>query len=120
MFKRALPVMNKLYASICGTTVIQLKDIPPRPAEYDGRVLIFDLHPSSTDEEAVRTDLGRFGTVVELAVEGSVATARFASHEEAEHCVATLHSESRGAGCLYNETCYSRDCGEPYSGWCVS
>jgi len=118
VFKRAMPVMNKLYASICGTTVIQFKDIPPRPAEYDGRVIIFDLHPSSTDEEAVRADLSRFGTVVEVAVEGSVATARFASHEEAEHCVATLHSESRGAGCLYNETCYSRDCGEPYSGWC--
>jgi hypothetical protein len=27
--------------------------------------------------------------------------------------------ESRGAGCVYNETCYSRDRGEPYSGWCV-
>jgi len=57
VFKRALPVMNKLYASICGTAVIQLKDIPPRPAEYDGRVIIFDLHPSSTDEEVVRADL---------------------------------------------------------------
>jgi hypothetical protein len=112
-------VMNKCYASICGTAVIQLKDIPPRPAEYDGRVMIFDLHPPSADEEAVRADLGRFGTVVEAAIAGHVATVRFASHDEAERCVAALRNESRRAGCVYNETCYSRDHGEPYSGWCV-
>jgi len=57
---------------------------------------------------------------VEAAIAGAVATARFASHEEAERCVAALHKVSRGAGCVYNETCYSRDCGEPYSGWCTA
>ena len=68
--------MNKCYASICGTAVIQLKDVPPRPAEYDGRVTIFDLGPASADEEAVRTDLARFGNVVEFAVVTGVATIR--------------------------------------------
>jgi hypothetical protein len=119
VFKSALPVMNRCYASICGTAVVQLKDVPPRPAEYDGRVTIFDLCPSFADEEMVRADLGRFGDVVEAAVEGGVATARFASHEEAERCVAALCDESRGACCVYNATHYSRDRGEPYSGWCA-
>jgi hypothetical protein len=119
VFKRALPVMNKCYASICGTAVIQFKDIPVRPAEYDGWVTIFDLHPSSADEDAVCADLVRFGNVVEVSIVGRVATVRFASHEEAERCVAALRKESREAGCVYNETCYSRDRGEPFSGWCV-
>jgi hypothetical protein len=119
VFKRALPVMNKCYASICGTAVVQLKDVPPRPPEYDGLVKIFDLQPSSADEEAVHVDLGRFGNVVEAAVEGGVATARFSSHEEAERCVAALSGESRSASCVYNETHYNRDRGEPYSGWCA-
>jgi hypothetical protein len=119
VFKSALPVMNKAYASICGTAVVQLKDVPPRPAEYDGLVAIFDLLPSSVDEETVRADLGRFGNVVEAAVVGGVATARFESHEEAERCVAALRGESRGAHCVYNGTHYSRDRGEPYSGWCA-
>jgi hypothetical protein len=119
VFKSALPVMNKAYASICGTAVVQLKDVPPRPAEYDGLVAIFDLLPSSVDEETVRADLGRFGNVVEAAVVGGVATARFESHEEADCCVAALRGESRGAHCVYNGTHYSRDRGEPYSGWCA-
>jgi hypothetical protein len=111
--------MNKCYASICGTAVIQLKDVPPRPAEYDGRVTIFDLGPASADEEAVRTDLARFGNVVEFAVVTGVATVRFASHDEAERCVVALQRESRDACLVYNATHYSRDCGEPYSGWCA-
>jgi hypothetical protein len=119
VFNSALPVMNKCFASICGTAVVLLKDVPPRPPEYDGRVTIFDLCPSSADEEAVRVDLSRFGNVVEAAVSGTVASARFSSHDEAERCVAALCLESRDACCVYNETHYSRDRGEPFSGWCA-
>jgi len=120
VFNSALPVMNKCFASICGTAVVLLKDVPPRPPEYDGRVTIFDLCPSSADEEAVRVDLSRFGNVVEAAVSGTVASARFSSHDEAERCVAALCLESRDACCVYNETHYSRDRGEPFSGWCTA
>jgi len=57
---------------------------------------------------------------VEAAVVGGVATARFESHEEAERCVAALRGQSRGAHYVYNATHYSRDRGEPYSGWCTA
>ena len=33
-FSRSLTVMGDLYASAIGTTVLQLKEIPPRPADY--------------------------------------------------------------------------------------
>ena len=35
-FGRALTVMMDLYASAVGTTVLQIKEIPPRPTTYDG------------------------------------------------------------------------------------
>ena len=113
--------MGLFYASITGTAVLQLKDIPERPAEYDGRVVVFDLCPADADEAAVRNDVGRFGDVVEAAVvAGSPARVRFSSHEEAERCVAALRNESRGASFEYNETSYSREGGTPYSGWCTA
>jgi hypothetical protein len=34
LFKQALEVMGDLYASAIGTTVLQLREIPPRPPEY--------------------------------------------------------------------------------------
>ena len=130
-FKKALPAMNLMYASICGTAVIQLKDIPPRPPEYDGKITVLDLALSS-DEVAVREDLGRFGEVVEVSVRADVpvrlsipapstfvATARYASHAEAEVCISALREEKRRAFCIYNETHYSCERGYPYSGWCV-
>ena len=38
-FRRSIDVMGDLYASAIGTCVLQLKEIPPRPAEYDARAL---------------------------------------------------------------------------------
>ena len=35
-FLRALGAMGDLYASPVGTTVLQITEMPPRPAEYDG------------------------------------------------------------------------------------
>lgn len=140
VFKRALPVMNKLYASLAGTAVVQLKDIPPRPPEYDGRITVFNpptayISGEDSDTAVATSDLQRFGQVVELSVGRShghkggfgstsdyVVHARFATHEQAEACVSALNAEARGAGCEYNETAYSRDCcqaGHRYSGWCT-
>jgi len=79
----------------------------------------------------VREDLGRFGEVVEVSVRADVpvrpsipapstfvATARYASHAEAETCISALREEKRRAFCIYNETHYSCERGYPYSGWC--
>ena len=38
IFLLGLNKMGSLYASVRGTTVIQIKAIPPRPAAFDGRV----------------------------------------------------------------------------------
>ena len=40
-FGRALSVMADVYASAVGTTVLQIKEIPPRPKEYDGALCLF-------------------------------------------------------------------------------
>eukprot|EP00900_Chrysochromulina_parva_P009826 jgi/Chrpa1/18845/Chrysochromulina_OHIO_Genome00025256-RA len=37
-FKRGLGVMGHIYASAIGTTVLQLKELPLRPPEYDGKL----------------------------------------------------------------------------------
>eukprot|EP00900_Chrysochromulina_parva_P027937 jgi/Chrpa1/9778/Chrysochromulina_OHIO_Genome00016827-RA len=42
-FKRGLGVMGHIYASAIGTTVLQLKELPLRPPEYDGKLCLFDL-----------------------------------------------------------------------------
>jgi hypothetical protein len=54
--------MNQLYASILATTVLQIEEIPPRPAEFDGVVCLFKLS-ANVDEDKVRAALKRFGTI---------------------------------------------------------
>ena len=55
--------MGQLYASAVGTTVLQLKAIPPRPARFDGAVCLFNVH-AGVDEAAVHTALRGFGEVL--------------------------------------------------------
>ena len=124
--KRGLAGMGYLYASMCGTAVVQLKDIPPRPSEYDGRVIVFDKMYSemTSEKDVVVADLERFGgTITEIAIKASEAQVTFATHEQAERCIAALREEGRGACTVYNETAYSRGpVGEPFesfSGWCT-
>ena len=50
-FHCALKVMGDAYASAIGTTVLQLKEIPPRPSHFDGALCLFDL--KMTEETAV-------------------------------------------------------------------
>jgi len=133
-FKRGLKVMTNVYASLASTAVVQLKDIPPRPREYNGRVTVFDAPAGASSgsdgiDASVRADLGRFGgTVEELSVdpgflrgdEGSVANVCFASHEQALRCIDALKVEKRGAATVYNETAYDRNRDDKaYSGWCT-
>ena len=42
-FGRSLNVMADVYASAVGTTALQLKEIPPRPKEFEGVVCLFEL-----------------------------------------------------------------------------
>jgi hypothetical protein len=120
-FKRGLDSMGFFYASMCGTAIVQLKDIPPRPSEYDGRMSVFDAsYSKSTSEADVIADLQRFGgTITEIAIKAGEAHVTFATHEQAERCIAALRDEGRGACTVYNETAYSRDRGETFSGWCT-
>ena len=54
--------MGDLYASAIGTRVLQLKEIPQRPAEYDGMLCLFDLK-EGVDEELIRGALKVYGEI---------------------------------------------------------
>ena len=56
-----LHVMGDLYASAVGTTVLQLKEIPPRPKEYDGALCLAGV--ADVDEKVIRANLERFGKI---------------------------------------------------------
>ena len=123
-FKRGLVGMGYFYASMCGTAVVQLKDIPPRPSEYDGRMIVFDKafseKTSKENEEALRSDLESFGgQITKIAIKAGEAHVTFTTHEQAMNCIAALKKVNRGACTVYNETAYSRDRGRPFSGWCT-
>jgi hypothetical protein len=121
--KRGLDGMGYLYASMCGTAVVQLKDIPRRPSEYNGRMIVFDeKYSKTTSEKDVVDDLERFGGhITEIAIKAGEAHVTFATHDQAIDCIAALHKDKRGACTVYNETAYSRDRDKPctFSGWCT-
>ncbi|KOO26862.1 map3k delta-1 protein kinase [Chrysochromulina tobinii] len=129
--KRGLDGMGYFYASVCGTAVVQLKDIPPRPSEYDGRMIVFDEEYSEmTIVKDLIADLERFGgKITEIAIRPTVISAThkqegeahvtFATHKQAERCITALREVGRGACTVYNETAYSSDRGETFSGWCT-
>ena len=88
-FRRAVKVMGDLYASAVGTTVLQIKEIPPRPQRLDGALCLFGLK-GGVDEAAVRQALGRdLATDIEsvdlttLRVSSSIGIVRFTTHAAA-------------------------------------
>jgi hypothetical protein len=99
--------MNQLYASILATTVLQIEEIPPRPAEFDGVVCLFKLS-ANVDEKMVRAALVGFGTIESCDLKRNPAIVRFASHASA---VAAKNADAwpglcEGLDTLYNETPY--------------
>ena len=46
-FGRALEVMADLFASAVGTTVLQIREVPPRPKEFDGALCLFNLRAAA-------------------------------------------------------------------------
>ena len=101
--------MNQLYASILATTVLQIEEIPIRPAAFDGVVCLFELS-SNADENVVRAALIGFGTIesCDLSRSPAIVRVRFTSHESA---VAAKNAGAppglcAGLDTLYNETPY--------------
>ena len=103
-----------LYASAVGTTVLQHKEIPPRPSEFNGVLRLGDL-AARNDERAIRAALRRFGEVVGCVLEDNRrALVYFAEHAAAAAAVAAGPTELCGWLALeYNERPY------PDRGWCA-
>jgi hypothetical protein len=99
--------MNQLYASILATTVLQIEEIPPRPAEFDGVVCLFKLS-ANVDENKVRTSLVGFGTIESCDLKRTPPIVRFASHLSAVKAkeVGACPGLCEGLDTLYNETPY--------------
>ena len=112
-FGRALKVMMDLYASAIGTTcaaaplpfpsmhqtiltgtnasrrVLQIKDIPTRPAEYDGLLCLGGV-PTGIDEAKIKEALERFGTIESCVANEQSTTpyrVKFTEHAAAEQVV---------------------------------
>lgn len=108
----------QFYASAVGTTVLQVKEIPPRPAIHDGAVCLFNLVENVT-KPVIEDELSSFGTIeaVELSTTWPPTIVRFSKHEEA---IAAVEAASRldhvcgGINYLYNDRAYDD------RGWCCS
>ena len=114
-FGRSLPAMNQLYASAVGTTVLQLKEIPPTPKEYLGALCLFGV-ADSISESAITTALHCFGKVVSCQLNGPLRLAQkavlvhFSSHAEALRAKGSVSVDGlyAGADTLYNEHPYDK------------
>ena len=111
-FHRGLAIMGDLYASPLATTILQIKEIPPRPPHLDATVCLFGVQ---TDEARLRAELGRHGEIVWLDLAQSPAVVRFATRAAALAATAAGLPSSlcAGIGTQYNERPYDE------RGWCV-
>ena len=97
-----------MYASAIGTTVLQLKEIPPRPAEYDGALCLFNLN-EGVNEAAIRVALEPFGEIVAGSIKiGGWPSVKlcFTTHEaalNAKQALEKLKAICGGVDTLYNE-----------------
>ena len=100
--------MGDLYASAVGTTVLQIKEIPERPSEYDGKLALFGL--KVTDESAIEKAFAVYGEVVRCKVGGwPEAVVRFSTHAAAVAAKRAAHRLVHicgGVDTLYNERSY--------------
>ena len=121
-------VMADVYASAVGTTVLQVKEIPPRPARFDGAICLFGLQ-AAVSEAAVRKALGQCGQIVGCELDRDPAVVRFSTHDAALKAKAE-YSEGvpdlfSGLDMQYNERSYNgrRDEHERANdngrGWCA-
>ena len=129
-FKRALDVMADVYASAVGTTVLQMKEIPPRPREFDGALCLYGLKPG-VQEASIRDVLGRFGEIASCELDKSPAVVRFTTHDAAlaakRGASAWTAQLCEGVDTLYNERSYDGRHGDDDGrddddgrGWCAA
>ena len=86
LFFKGLHQMGSLYASVTSSTVVQIKGIPPRPSEFDGRLVVRQV-PDTMSGTELAAALAAAGVVQNCLLEGTVAQVQFASHEHAEALV---------------------------------
>ena len=112
-FSRAIDVMGDLYASAIGTTVLQITEIPVRPAEFDGALCLFDL-AEGVDESSITAALEKFGPIRDCKIGGwPSAIVCFSTHEAALAAKrAAPLSICAEVGTLYNERSYAGRKGE--------
>ena len=101
--------MNQLYASAIGTTVLQIKEIPPRPKEFDGVLCLFGVADDAS-EAAIRSELSVYGDIVRVVprpVHKQMAV-HFTTHEAVEKVIAAklVSHLWKGLGALYNNRPY--------------
>ena len=109
--------MADLYASAIGTTMLQLKELPPRPPEYDGKLCLFAL-AEGVDEAAICAALApAYGEIVRCTLgDFPPAVVCFTTHEAAlaaKRAAALLEHIAGGVDTLFNERAYDE------RGWCV-
>jgi len=123
------PQINSLYGSAIGTTVLQLKELPPRPREYDGKLCLFNVAPG-VDEAAIKAALVPYGDIVsctlgKTARRAIVCFATHAAAQAAKRAAAQLVHIGGGVDTLFNERSYDGRHGEAGldddegRGWCI-
>eukprot|EP00966_Prymnesium_polylepis_P075097 1741880-Prymnesium_polylepis.1 len=106
--------MGDLYASAVGTTVLQIKEIPMRPTEYDSVLCLFGVL-EGVDAAKIRAALERFGAIEGIDVSASPVIVRFSTHDAARaarRAAAELVHICAGVDTLYNERSYDGRKGE--------
>ena len=97
-------------ASAIGTTVLQIKEIPERPAEFDGAICLFGLG-QGVGESEICERLQAFGVIVsyEAGAGATPAIVRFSKHDAAvaaRRAASELTHLCGGVDMLYNERSY--------------
>ena len=80
--------------------VLQIKELPPRPSEYDGLLCLGEV-PAEVDEATLRAALQQFGTIQSCAAPAGPVLeylVRFTAHEAAKQ--AAKEAQKRGL-CKY-------------------
>ena len=111
LFQQGLSVMGGLYASPMGTTVLQLRTVPPRPAEYNGHVTVYSATLRGEESTAyLGSIMSEFGEVEKVEVErAGEASVAFATHAQAERAVANANGRDPSLAVVlsYNERPYA-------------
>ena len=119
-FKQALEVMGSCYASITGTSVVLCKQVPTRPEEYNGKVVVWVEEPKLTDDgltsdiEALLSEFGKLALPCKLDPKLRRVEAKFVEHKDATTAVNTLRAQGQPIDLWYNERAYDGDGGR---GW---